>query len=238
MIHVGRVVEITRYPIKSMAGVSVESAFVGFHGVAGDRRFAFRRLGDGTAFPFLTASKLPRLVLYQPIEFDDNGGEPMPTHVRTPSGAALEVGSAELQSELGGAVELMKFKNGIFDDGTVSVITTATIAGIGREAGMDLDRRRFRANIIIETDDAKPFDEDGWVGGTLLFGESEAPPELSVTRRDERCMMINLDPETAAQDARVMKAAVRLNDNYAGVYTSVLRTGIVRAGDRVSLVRR
>ena len=54
--------------------------------------------------------------------------------------------------------------------------------------------------------------------------------------RDERCMMVNLDPETAAQDARVMKAVVRLNDNTAGVYATVVRTGTIRVGDPVTLV--
>ncbi len=49
-------------------------------------------------------------------------------------------------------------------------------------------------------------------------------------------MMINLDPETAQQDARVMKTVVRLNQNTAGVYAAVVRTGRIRAGDRVDLV--
>lgn len=48
-------------------------------------------------------------------------------------------------------------------------------------------------------------------------------------------MMINLDPDTAAQDAQVLKTVVRLNQNHAGVYASVIRTGTIRVGDRVSL---
>lgn len=58
----------------------------------------------------------------------------------------------------------MKLKDGIFDDATVSA-SVATIAGIGREAGLDLDRRRFRANIVLETVNPEPFLEDGCVGG-------------------------------------------------------------------------
>ena len=54
--------------------------------------------------------------------------------------------------------------------------------------------------------------------------------------RDERCVMINIDPETAEKDARVMKTVVRLNENMAGVYTTVVRTGTIRVGDPVSLV--
>jgi MOSC domain-containing protein YiiM len=48
--------------------------------------------------------------------------------------------------------------------------------------------------------------------------------------------MINLDPDTATQDARVMKTVVRLNKNTAGVYGTVVQTGMIRVGDPVSLV--
>jgi len=48
-------------------------------------------------------------------------------------------------------------------------------------------------------------------------------------------MMINLDPETASQDARIMKAVVGLNGNNAGVYATVVRRGTVRVGDPVYL---
>jgi uncharacterized protein YcbX len=153
---------------------------------------------------------------------------------------SLELDSVELQSEiakrLGSGVELMKLKHGIFDDASVSVISLATIAGIGAEAGMDLDRRRFRANIMIETHDREPFLDDGWVGGTLVFGTSEPRPAICVTMRDVRCMMINLDPDTGRQDAQVLKTVVRLNTNNAGVYGTVVQTGALRVGDPVSLV--
>jgi MOSC domain-containing protein len=237
---IGRVCEIVRYPVKSMAGTATESAILGWHGLAGDRRFAFRRLGDANGFPWLTASRLPQLILYHPVGLDESSGEPLPTHVRTPAGSRLELGSAELRAEIGerfgSGVDLMKLKHGIFDEATVSVISLATIAGIGREAGLDLDRRRFRANIVVETERSEPFLEDEWVGGMLVFGDGEPRPAVSVTLRDVRCMTVNLDPETGEQDARVMKTAVRLNQNTAGVYATVVRTGTIRVGDPVNLV--
>lgn len=239
-MELGHVRELVRYPVKSMAGTVTESAFLGWHGLAGDRRFAFRRLGDDSGFPWLTASRVPELLLYHPVGLDESTGEPLPTHVRTPAGTPVGLRSAELQSEIAGwfgsSVELMKLKHGIFDDASVSVISLATIAGIGSEAGVDLDRRRFRANILLETRDREPFLEDGWVGGTLVFGDSEPRPAVSVTARDLRCVMLNLDPDTGIQDKRVMKTVVRLNGNNAGVYGTVVQTGVIRAGDSVSLV--
>lgn len=240
MIQLGHICELVRYPVKSMAGTLTDSAFLGWHGLDGDRRYAFRRIGDDSSFPWLTASRLPELLLYQPFGLDEHTGEPLPTHVRTPTGSQVELRSAELRSEIaerfGGSVELMKLKHGIFDEAAVSVISLATIAGIGREAGLDLDRRRFRANIIVETESDEVFQEDEWVGRTLVFGDSDPQPAVSVTVRDARCVMINLDPDTARQNERVMKTVVHLNNNNAGVYATVVRVGPIRVGDRVSIV--
>ena len=245
MIDVGQVREIVRYPVKSMAGIALESAMLGWYGLEGDRRFAFRRVGADGGFPWLSASHLPELLLYEPVGLDVRHGEPLPTHVRTPAGSQLELLSPALNAEIGklfgSEVELMQLKHGIFDEATVSVIGLATIAAIGRESELgDLDRRRFRMNIVLETESAEPFHEDSWVGGTLVFGNhaasGSAAPAISVTMPDLRCVMVNLDPDTAAKDARVMKTVVRLNQNNAGVYATVLRTGRISIGDRVSLV--
>jgi uncharacterized protein YcbX len=227
-----------------MAGIATASAMLGWHGLSGDRRFAFRRITDDSGFPWLSASRLPELVLYQPVGLEGSNGEPLPTHVRTPDGSLYEVCGPELNAEItrrfGSEVELMHLKHGIFDETSVSIISLATISGIGREsgAGANLDPRRFRANLILETEHDEPFLEDEWVGGTLVFGEDESRPAVSVIMPDERCVMINLDPETAAKDARVMKTVVRLNQNNAGVYATVVRTGEIRVGQPVTLISR
>ena len=240
IIHLGHIHELVRYPVKSMAGMPTDSAFLGWHGLQGDRRFAFRRLNDKSGFPWLTASRLPQLLLYKPLGIDEKTEEPTPTHVSTPEGINLALGSVELQDnvseKLGSAVELMKLKHGIFDEASVSVINLATIAGIGREAGQNLDTRRFRANIVIASEATEPFLEDNWIGGRLVFGDNEDGPMVSLTMRDPRCVMINFDPDTAQQDPHIMKAAVKLNDNNAGAYGTVARTGQLSVGQAVSLI--
>ena len=239
MIQLGHVRELVRYPVKSMAGIATESAHLGWHGLDGDRRFAFRRVGDNSGFPWLTASRVPELLLYQPYGRDDTTGEPLPTHVRTPAGANVDLRSVELQNEIaerfGSSVELMNLKHGMFDEAPLSVISLVTMSGISREAGVDLDTRRFRANIVLESREHELFHEDGWVGRTLVFGDGEKAPAMKVTRRDVRCMMINLDPDTARQDAQMLKTAVRMNQNNAGVYGTVVQTGTICVGQTVSL---
>lgn len=55
--------------------------------------------------------------------------------------------------------------------------------------------------------------------------------------RDLRCAMLNIDPDTAALDPELMKAAVRANQNHAAVYATVVRTGTIAVGQRVVLRR-
>jgi hypothetical protein len=70
IIDLGQVRELYRYPVTSMAPVAVQSTLLGWHGVEGDRRFACHRMSDNNGFPWLTTSRLPSLILYQPIGQD------------------------------------------------------------------------------------------------------------------------------------------------------------------------
>ena len=237
-LPVGRVRSLFRYPVKSMAGVSLEHASLGWHGIEGDRRFAFRRVAEEGGMPWLTASRLPRLVLYRPFG-SAAGDSSLPTHVRTPDGRELPLRGDELRTEIGSAfgaeVELMCLRHGIFDETPVSILTAASLDAVAREAGRTLDVRRFRPNLFLETSDVGGLPEDSWAGKVLRLGSGPDAPAVVVTMRDERCSMINIDPDTATSDATVMKAAVRLNGNYLGVYAVVVRTGTVTPGADVYL---
>ena len=65
-IKIGEVEALFRYPVKSMSGEPLEVADLGWHGLDGDRRLAFRRADDRGGFPWLTATKLPELILFAP----------------------------------------------------------------------------------------------------------------------------------------------------------------------------
>ncbi|HEY0348157.1 MAG TPA: MOSC domain-containing protein [Pyrinomonadaceae bacterium] len=245
-MELGRISAIYRYPVKSMAGELLDVATLSWYGIEGDRRLAFRRLADTSGFPWLTASKLPELLLYKPIGLDSNSAEPLPTHVRTPDGKEYELRSNELREEIssryGGDIELMNLKHGIFDESPISVISLGTVHAVARESGrgVDLcDLRRFRPNVVIETPlaaiGAEPFAENRWVGRTLIFGEAGSGAAVGVTMKDERCVMVNFDPDTGERDSEVMKTVVRLNQNYAGVYGTVVRAGELRVGQVVTL---
>lgn len=237
-MQIGIVKKIFRYPVKSMAGELLESCSLSWHGLEGDRRFAFRRMEDSGGFPWLTAGRLPALIRYQPFRTDEDAEQSLPTQVRTPEGKEVELSGEELRSEIsrlyGKDVQLMQFKHGIFDEAAVSLISLGTIHGLGIECGKPLDIRRFRPNIVIETFSAEPFAEDDWIGRTIQFG-LDGGAEISITLKDLRCAMVNLDPDTAESDPIVLKTAARMNEVCAGVYAAVTKTGTVAVGQKLFL---
>lgn len=234
-IQVGEVEALFRYPVKSMRGEPLDAANLGWHGLDGDRRLALRRVHDRGGFPWLPATRLPELILFSPR--GAAVGESLPTHVRTPEGDELEIFGPELAAEVGrrhGApVEMMHLNRGIFDEASVSVITTATVDEIGRLATQPPDARRFRPNILIAPLRSIPFHEDEWVGGVLSFGEGNGAATINVTNRDVRCSMVNLEPDSARATADVLKAVVRERDNKVGVYGTVTRCGRLAVGQPV-----
>jgi uncharacterized protein len=234
---IGHVEALFRYPVKSMAGERLDIANLGWHGLDGDRRLAFRRMEDRSGFPWLTAGKLPDLVLFTPQHRE---GEP-PTHIRTPDGEELPVFGADLAAEIerryGAPVEMMQMKHGIFDDASLSVIASDTVCEIGRLAGLSPDVRRFRPNVVVRLLRPGPFQEDEWVGAALSFGEQDDAPAIAVTMHDVRCAMLNLDPDSARPAPAMLKAVVRANQNNAGVYGTVIRTGQLAVGQPIFLRR-
>lgn len=235
--RVGTIRELFRYPVKSMAALALESSGLGWHGMDGDRRFAIRRRGELGSFPWLTASRFPELLRYRPVGHETVLEEPLPTHAETPEGERLELLGEALRADIsrrcGDEVDMVKVDHGVFDEASVSVISHATLLGIERELERPLDRRSFRPNIVIDTADPAPFIEDRWVGRSLIFGEGETAAAVGITMRDARCVMINLDPETANSDPAIMRAVLRMNGNHAGVYGTVLRRGDLVVGQRV-----
>src|SRR5436189_5691418 len=186
--EIGYVEAIFRYPVKSMGGERLEAAELGWHGLDGDRRLAFRRIDDRSGFPWLSASKLPDLLIFAPQRRENGAQGELPTHVRTPEGGELPVFGEDLATEVGrryGApVQMMQLKHGIFDEASISVIASDTVREIGRLAGQSPDVRRFRPNVVVRSLRPGPFQEDEWVGGVLSFGEEDDAPAITVTMRD------------------------------------------------------
>jgi uncharacterized protein YcbX len=103
------------------------------------------------------------------------------------------------------------------------------VAAIGDLVGEALEPSRFRPNLLIEAAGDEPFAEDDWVGSVLEIGEAR----IRVDLRDERCVMVNVDPATSERDASVLKAIAREREACLGVYASTVAPGSIAVGDRV-----
>ena len=193
-----------RYPVKSMAGEALDAVDVSRHGLEHDRRWAFLRDDvPRSGFPWLTIRQIPELVLYRPRIDGDR------VLVRTPSGEEVDV----LELPLGRA---LKLDRGAFDEAPVSLLSTASVG--------EYDVRRFRPNVLIASD----AEEHEWVGAELRIGVLR----VRVDERDVRCAIVNVDPDTAERDPRVLKAVAPC----FGVYATVVEPGRVGVGDPVHLV--
>jgi uncharacterized protein YcbX len=239
LMMIGHIEAIFRYPVKSMRGEPLDVATLGWHGLDGDRRLAFRRLDARGGFPWLTASKLPDLILFTPQGREGRSEEGLPTHVLTPRGDEMPLFGESLAADVGrrygGPVQMMQLNHGIFDEASISVITSDTVREISRLAGRTADARRFRPNIVVRSERAVPFEEDEWLGGVLTFGQADDAPAVAVTMRDVRCAMVNLDPDGGSPAPEVLKAAVRANQSNAGIYCTVTRTGRLAVGQTIFL---
>ena len=239
LMEIGHVEAIFRYPVKSMRGERLEAATLGWHGLDGDRRLALRRIDDRSGFPWLTATRLPDLLLFAPHREADGDPDDLPTRIRTPDGKEMAVFGEDLAAEVErrhkAPVEMTHLRGGIFDDATISVIAVDTVHEIARLAGRSLDVRRFRPNVVVRLRRSIPFQEDEWVGGVLSFGAEDDAGVIAVTMRDVRCAMVNLDPDSGRSAPQVLKSIVRTHQNTAGVYGTVTRIGRLAVGQSVLL---
>ena len=240
-VQVASVQALYRFPVKSMRGEQVQACAIGRHGLEGDRRFAFVRGDVRTDFPWLTARQLPQLLAYTPHFSRVAGTEDPSLQVRTPDGADLPIWSEALRDRLaaayGAPVFLLHSSLGLFDDLPLTAISAATLRALDAGSDVAVDAPRMRANLVLETVDEAPFQEDAWLDGLLQFGADDTAPLLRLNARVVRCMMINLDPHTQEQDPRLLRFVAGEHDTCAGVAGAMERTGIVHAGDPVFLYR-
>jgi hypothetical protein len=233
---VGQVVELNRYPVKSMAADPVSQVDVDWQGIEGDRQFAFYRTGDSTRFPWLTARELPELVRHTPRYRDPADPRMSPVDIRCPDGRWTVLGDSDLLARLsveaGCALALLQLGRGTHDAMPISIATTATHAALDEKHGAPVDRRRFRSNIVVESDAP----ESEWAGRRLGFGGWDDSAELVATAGIPRCAFVTIDPDSGARDPAIMRTVAQDFGNIVGLYATAAREGRIRIGDKVTLL--
>lgn len=229
--HVGRVVGLWRYPVKSMAAERLSDADVSWHGFAGDRRWAFIRNGaTQSGFPWLTIRERCDMNHYLPSFVEPAEPDKSRTVVRTPSGAVLDVADPALAAELWpGGARVLRQDRGVFDTFPLSLITSHTLSRLGEMVGTRLDVERFRPNILVEPTNEDAFAEDGWVDRVLRIGSVR----IRVDKRDGRCAVITIDPLTSERNSAILRTVAQERQGCVGVYGSIVQPGQIALNDAV-----
>jgi uncharacterized protein len=229
--HVARVAELRRFPVKSMAPEAVESVALGWHGLEGDRRWAFVRPGlERSDFPWLTIRELADMAHHRPRFADPARPDASPIIVRTPAGEDLDVADPRLAAALGEGVRVIKQNRGVFDTAPISLVSAATVRAISDAADVAPDARRFRPNIVVDAGE-EPFAEDAWIGRVLHIGEAA----LRIDRRDQRCVMVDVDPDTLERRTGLLRTIAERRAGCLGVYATTVAPGRIALGDPVRL---
>jgi MOSC domain-containing protein len=227
--RVGLVADLVRFPVKSFGGERLRRGFVGPFGLLGDRRIAV----VGEDGDIGTARRAHRLLAYAAHSTERESGEG--AQVRAPDGRTLAWDDPELaralSADLGRPVRLVRSPASFHDAAPLHLVTDASLTAMEGWLGGEVDRRRFRPNLVVELDDPEAsFAEAGWMGRRLALGDGLTVEVVSPT---ERCAITTFDPDTLERDTRVLAALARERENLFGVYARVLTPGWVAVGDPV-----
>ena len=237
-----RVLELWRYPVKSLQGERLDRAEVGVEGISGDRQWALFDADTGFG---LTARRVPDLLFGAARLGADGGVEViLPDGTVTTDDAVISAwlgrrvalrpaGSAPGRpryespdddlDEAASATGTARWHDwqgapGAFHDNAdarVSLVTTGTLD--------TWDRRRFRANVLLDG-----AGEDGLLGSQVTVGGVV----LDIGEPIPRCVMVTRpQPGGIARDTAVLKTIHRERDGNLAVAALVARPGTVRTGD-------
>ena len=242
-----RVVSLWRYPVKSMQGEELEAASIGELGIVGDRQWALVDVGTGLA---LTARRAPDLLFASARLVGDPTAPDVA--IELPDGTVTTDDDA-LSSWLGRAVELRRAGGGTagryeiavdFEDEAGSPWfqwdgpddtfhdsgrTRVSILGTGSIGTWE--RRRFRGNVVVETDAARA--EETWLDRRVALGSAV----LEVVKPIDRCVMTTRpQPGGIERDLDVLRTINAERDTHLGVGTLVVTPGDVAVGDDLSVL--
>jgi len=253
-----RLVEIARYPVKSLQGEVMSSAEIELDGVRGDRCWGIR---DEATGKILTGRRAPHL-LFAAGALAPNGA-PV---ITLPSGVTCQGPGAEtdaalsewldkpvsLVSSVGGPAARAEYFENATDDTSQAiewtmpvgrfvdalpllVLTTASLrtAAALYQAG-DWQLRRFRPNLVVDVA-GDGWLEDAWCGhSTVRIGGVELQPQEPCMR----CTMVTRPQPNLDGDPDIFRTLARNHRGHFGAWTAVTTGGTIRVGDEVCVEPR
>jgi uncharacterized protein len=211
-----KVTELWRYPVKTMAGETLQRVGVGPLGIEGDRIVHVEDPGGRV----ITARSHPRFLGH---------------HATLGAGGNVLVDgrpwdsppvAADVASIGGPGARLVRYDGAErFDVLPLLIATDGAIAAFG------YDRRRLRPNIVIGGVDG--LTESDWPGACLRIGEVL----IGVQDLRLRCIMTSFDPDTLVQDKDITRGIYRRFGGKLALNCFVIEEGEIAVGDPAVLVR-
>ena len=209
------IAELWRYPVKSMAGERLESAVLDQHGLAGDRVIQVFDSNDR----IITSRTRPALLGHRASL--SASGEPLVDG--RPWDSAEVAGDVSVAAGQGA-----RLKRG--GDTSRFDILPLLVATDGAIEAFGYDRRRLRPNIVIGG--VPGLGERTWEGRRLRAGDAL----IGIQDLRQRCVMTTWDPDTLEQDINVLRRIRHLFGGAVALNARVLRGGLLRVGEAISLV--
>jgi len=244
----GRIAEIWRYPVSGLQGERLVQGEVLKMGIAGDHAYVLRRRDGGKVLDPIShsSSSVEREGQRGMLELAAIlSGDPKGEHDVVIRTAGITIYSSKspddtetLSDALGRSVELVRYprivESRVRAGRALHLLTDFSLEQMRRAypAG-EFDARRFRPNFLMAVEDGvSGCVEEGWIGKDLDLG---GQARLHVEKANVRCKMTAMKQAGMREDEGILQAIRHENSNNLGVMCAVLREGIVRVGDPVSL---
>jgi MOSC domain-containing protein len=242
---VGKVAELWCYPVQSMRGEALDLAELTAACVVGDRAYGIVDPDLGEVVSSAQGRRKWRDIVTLGARFATAPtlDAPAPAvEILLPEGERLRSDQADIDTRLsaflGAPVHLAdkraEAKRSAYDHSPLHLLTTASLKSFAahhREGRFET--ARFRPNLLIDTDGAEGFLEQGWIERRFRIGDAV---EVAITEHCKRCIMTTLPQGDLPMDPVILHTTSLLNATRAGVYAAVVRPGTVRIGDPVRAI--
>ena len=122
----------------------------------------------------------------------------------------------------------------LYDSYPLHLITRTTLASMAALApGSDFDVRRFRPNLVIETDEDAELPENSWLEADIELPRATLRGEIPTLR----CVMPTRGQADLPSDPDVMRTVAKHARRCLGLYATVAQSGVISVGDEL-VVRR